>query len=522
MTSVPVATPSLRCAIYTRKSTEEGLDQEFNSLDAQREACEAFIQSQKHLGWSCSSRRYDDGGFSGANMERPAMVRLMADIEAGEVDVVVVYKVDRLSRSLLDFARIIGTFEKRKVSFVSVTQQFNTAQSLGRLVLNMLLSFAQFEREMIAERTRDKMAAARRKGKWIGGPHPFGYDVVDGKLIINAEEAEQVRAMFLLYLQERSLLRVVEALNRRGWRTKNRVAKNGNQRGGCLWEKSALRKLLTNVTYIGKVDYKGELYDGEQAGIVEPALFEQVGKMLGAGRRMPNASSRNKYGFLLRGLVHCTHCRSVMTSTTAAPRGKTYRYYGCTDVNRRGREQCPVKAAPAAELEKFIVERIQELGADPTVLRESLEAAASDRRKEKPQLEQEQRQLQVEFQNCRLESRRLIAALATVQGSEVRSITERLGEIDTRAAELERRLTEIQDALAQLERTSVDPDQAAQAMTQFTPLWEALTSTERARLVHLLIERVDYDGVGDEVSITFRPNGLAAFTREATAAGAAA
>lgn len=521
MTEPVVAPASLRCAIYTRKSTEEGLDQEFNSLDAQREACEAFIQSQKHLGWSCSAKRYDDGGFSGANMERPAMARLMADIDAGQVDVVVVYKVDRLSRSLLDFARIIETFEKRKISFVSVTQQFNTAQSLGRLVLNILLSFAQFEREMIAERTRDKMAAARRKGKWIGGPHPFGYDVVDGKLVVNSEEAEQVRAMFLLYLQERSLLRVVEALNRRGWRTKNRVAKNGNQRGGCLWEKSMLRKLLTNVTYIGKVEYKGEFYDGEQAAIVEAELFEQVGKMLGA-RRMPNVSSRNKYGFLLRGLVNCTHCGSVMTSTTAAPRGKTYRYYGCTEVNRRGREQCPVKAAPAAELEKFIVARIQELGADSAVLRESLEEAAADRQKEKPQLEQEQRQLQVEFQNCTLESRRLIAALATVQGTEVRSITERLGEIDARASEIERRLTEIQDALAHLERTSIDPEQAAQAMAQFTPLWEALTTTERARLVQLLIERIDYDGVGDEVSITFRPNGLAAFTREATAAGAAA
>src|SRR5262249_28019726 len=212
----------------------------------------------------------------------------------------------------------------------------------------------------------------------------------------------------------------------------------------------------------------------------------------------------------------------VMTSTTAAPRGKTYRYYACTEVNRRGREQCPVKAVPAAEIEKFIVERIQELGTDPAMLRESLEAAAADREKEKPRLEQEERRLQIELQNCKLESRRLIGALASVQGNEVKSITERLGEIDARAADIERRLTETQDALAHLARTSVDPEQAAQAMAQFIPLWEALTTTERARLVDLLIQRIDYDGVSDEVAITFRPNGLATFTQEATAAGAAA
>jgi site-specific DNA recombinase len=515
----PAATASLRCAIYTRKSTEEGLDQEFNSLDAQREACEAYIKSQKNLGWSCSQKRYDDGGFTGANMERPAMKRLMADIEAGQVDVVVVYKVDRLSRSLLDFARIIELFEKRKISFVSVTQQFNTAQSLGRLVLNILLSFAQFEREMIAERTRDKMAAARRKGKWIGGPHPFGYDVVDGKLAVNASEAEQVRAMFALYIQERSLLRVVEVLNRRGWRTKHRVAKSGSQRGGCLWEKSSLRKLLTNVMYIGKVDYKGELYTGEHEAIVEPEVFARAGQLLGSGRSVPNASSRNKHGFILRGLVHCIHCGSVMTTSTSAPRGKSYRYYECTDVHRRGRTACPVKSVPAAELERFVIERIHEVGSDPALLRETIESAQAERRAERPSLEREQRQLEVEHQKCKLEARRLVSALGGSEGGEVKSLTERLGELDARAVEIERRLTEIQDALAQLDRTTIDPDLATRAMAQFAPLWEALTAVERVRLAHLLIERIDYDGSAEEISISFWAEGLAAFARDATAAG---
>lgn len=517
--TLSVAQASLRCAIYTRKSTEEGLDQEFNSLDAQREACEAFIQSQKHLGWAKSGKRYDDGGFTGANMNRPAMERLMADIEAGEVDVVVVYKVDRLSRSLLDFARIIEMFEKKKVSFVSVTQQFNTAQSLGRLVLNILLSFAQFEREMIAERTRDKMAAAKRKGKWVGGPHPLGYDVVDRKLVVNEEEAEQVRLMFNLYIQERSLLRVVESLNRRGMRTKVRPSKEGEERGGVLWEKSTLRRLLRNVTYIGKVEYKDEIHPGEQPGIVDPATFDQVGKLLGESQRVLGPISRNKYGYLLRGLVRCVHCSSVMTASTTSPRGKAYRYYSCTEPHRRGTDACPVRTAPAPELEQFIVQRIKDLGEEPALLREALQSAADQRTREKPLMEKEQRRLQVKLQNLKNDSRKLVDALAAGHGHEVKSITERLTQVDAEAADSERRLCEVRESLAQLELVEVDPNSASMAMMQFTPLWEALTANERTRLVNLLIERVDYDGVEQTIDVSFRPMGLATFAREATVSG---
>lgn len=210
------ATRSMRCAIYTRKSTEEGLEQEFNSLDAQRDSGESFIRSQANEGWECLPDHYDDGGFTGGNMDRPALKRLMADIEAGKIDCVVVYKVDRLSRSLLDFARMMETFEKYKVSFVSVTQQFNTSTSMGRLVLNVLLSFAQFEREMISERTRDKIAAARRKGKWVGGMPLLGYNVVDCKLVVDPDEAERVRQIYRLYLDRESLVAVAQELNGRG------------------------------------------------------------------------------------------------------------------------------------------------------------------------------------------------------------------------------------------------------------------------------------------------------------------
>src|SRR5262245_9597941 len=222
----------MRCAVYTRKSTEEGLEQEFNSLDAQREAALAYIASQRHDGWLASSARYDDGGYTGANLERPALQRLLADLAAGHIDVVLVHKVDRLSRSLLDFARLMEIFDKHQVAFVAVTQHFNSATSMGRLVLNILLSFAQFERELIAERTRDKIAAARRKGKWAGGHPVLGYDVDPRgfKLVVNPAEAERVRAIFQLYLQEKSLRAVVNALHQRGWRTKQWTTRKGHRR----------------------------------------------------------------------------------------------------------------------------------------------------------------------------------------------------------------------------------------------------------------------------------------------------
>lgn len=274
-TSGPRAAVKLvRCAIYTRKSTEDGLEQEFNSLDAQREAGEAFVRSQAGEGWAPVPDRYDDGGYTGGNTDRPGLRRLLADVEAGKIDCVVVYKVDRLSRSLLDFAHLMRAFEDRGVSFVSVTQQFNTATSMGRLVLNVLLSFAQFEREIIAERTRDKIAATRRKGKWAGGHPPLGYDL-DPKgyrLVVNEPEAERVRAIFALYLESGGLLPAVAELNRRGWTTKSRATRAGARRGGKPFGRSSLHRLLTNVTYAGKVKYKTETHPGGHSALVNTDL----------------------------------------------------------------------------------------------------------------------------------------------------------------------------------------------------------------------------------------------------------
>jgi DNA invertase Pin-like site-specific DNA recombinase len=268
----------LRCAIYTRKSTEEGLNQDFNTLEAQREAAEAYIRSQLHAGWIVLAERYDDGGYTGANLERPALRRLLADIAAGRIDCVMVYKVDRLSRSLLDFARLMEIFERRQVSLVSITQPLNTTSSLGRLTLNILLSFAEFERQMIADRTRDKMAAARRKGKWVGGTPVLGYDIVvgGGKLVVNPEEARRVQEIFALYLQHRSLDGVLDEMENREWTTKRWRTRDGQEHPGRPFTKASLGRLLRSVLYLGQVAHQGELYAGEQEAIVAQPVWEQV------------------------------------------------------------------------------------------------------------------------------------------------------------------------------------------------------------------------------------------------------
>jgi site-specific DNA recombinase len=348
----------IRCAIYTRKSSDEGLDGDFTSLDAQRESAMAYIASQQHEGWICLPERYDDGGYSGGNMDRPALRRLLADIQAGRVDCAVTYKLDRLSRSLLDFARIMEIFDKHRVSFVSVTQLVNSATSMGRLMLNVLLSFAQFEREIIAERTRDKMAAARRKGKRCGGMAILGYNVdpQSGKLVVNEEEAALVRAIYGLYLRHDTLALVVQELARRGWVNKRWVTRKGRERGGRSFTKSTLHKLLTNVTYVGKVCYKRELHAGEQAAVVDEPLWQAVRERLHHQARTKGAMARNRYGALLKGLLHCVGCGRCMSPTHCSRNGsKRYRYYFC----RQRSPACPSRSVPALEIERCVIEQIQ-------------------------------------------------------------------------------------------------------------------------------------------------------------------
>lgn len=330
----------LRCAVYTRKSVSEGLEKDFNTLVAQREAGENYIRSQKQEGWVLVDKHYDDGGFSGGNMERPALRELFDDIENGKIDIVVVYKVDRLSRSLMDFAKIIELFERHNVSFVSVTQHFNTKDSMGRLTLNILLSFAQFERELVSERTRDKMSAARRKGKWVGGVPILGYDISpDGSgLVVNRAEAESVRTIFDTYLDTRSALRTLEILEEKNIRMKSWRTVGGKMHVGKAFTKSTLYYLLKNTAYIGKIRYKGEIYPAEHEAIIDAEVFEKTAERLSSNfRERTTAKVRTKTEGLLSGILYCGHCNRPMTNKYTRKGGsKTYRYYVCQNAVQKG------------------------------------------------------------------------------------------------------------------------------------------------------------------------------------------
>jgi site-specific DNA recombinase len=346
----------VRCAIYTRKSTDEGLDQEFNSLDAQREACAAYVQSQRHEGWTLLPDFYDDGGYSGGNMDRPGLKRLLADVSAGKVDVIVVYKVDRLTRALSDFARIVETLDAAGASFVSITQSFNTTTSMGRLTLNVLLSFAQFEREVISERVRDKIAASKRKGIWMGGSVPLGYDVVDRKLVPNPAEAETVRHIMRRYIEVRSVRELMEVLRKEGVRTKVQVQKDGSTRGGIPFVRGPLYCLLKNPIYIGQIPHRKATYPGQHEAIVPKELWDEVQALLaknGAERKFGTNAAEPS---LLAGMIKDGEGRPL-TPSHASKGQQRYRYYVSLQIAAAGDPSKPTRI-PAGEIEGLVKEGI--------------------------------------------------------------------------------------------------------------------------------------------------------------------
>jgi DNA invertase Pin-like site-specific DNA recombinase len=354
----------LRCAIYTRKSSEEGLEQAFNSLDAQREACAAFIISQKHEGWTVLPNLYDDGGFSGGTMDRPALQRLLADISSGKINVVVVYKIDRLTRSLFDFAKIVEAFDARGVSFVSITQQFHTTTSMGRLTLNVLLSFAQFEREVAGERIRDKIAASKKKGMWMGGLPSLGYDVGNRKLVVNEDEARTVLHIFRRYVELRSVRALKEELDAAGIRSKRRLLASGIPFGGQKLSRGALYLMLQNRIYRGEITHKGNAYPGEHQPIVDEALWSQVQATLAENRVDRAVGSGAKQPSLLAGLVF-DETGERLTPSHAIKKGTRYRYYvskslivGTANGKPNGRRM------PAANLESLVINKLRHFLAD--------------------------------------------------------------------------------------------------------------------------------------------------------------
>jgi DNA invertase Pin-like site-specific DNA recombinase len=360
--------PKLRCAVYTRKSSEEGLEQGFNSLDAQREACEAYVASQRSEGWLLVPDRFDDGGFSGGTLERPALQRLLADIAQAKVDVVVVYKIDRLSRSLMDFARLVEVFDRHSVTFVSVTQSFNTTTSMGRLTLNVLLSFAQFEREVTAERIRDKFAASRARGMWMGGWAPLGYDVVDRRLVVNEAEATLVRRIFDRFAKLGSATKLVQELARDG---------ASNKRGRPI-DKGFLYKLIGNRIYVGDAVHKGVSHKGDHEAIVSQASWDRVQAILATNARARSAATRAETPALLKGLIWTADGRAMSPSHTRR-RGRLYRYYVSQDVLKNGaRDGQTLSRIPAGEIESAVIDQLRRLLAAPEIAAATARAARAE------------------------------------------------------------------------------------------------------------------------------------------------
>jgi DNA invertase Pin-like site-specific DNA recombinase len=350
---------AVRCAVYTRVSTDQRLEQDFNSLDAQYDASQAYIRSQAHAGWTLLRARYDDGGFSGSNTDRPALRRLLDDVRAGKIDVIVVYKVDRLTRSLADFAKLVELFDQHNVSFVSVTQQFNTTTSMGRLTLNVLLSFAQFEREVTSERIRDKISASKRKGLWVGGMTPLGYDAKDRKVTVNAAEADRVRTIFRSYLKLGSLNLLMADLRKRGIVTKVRKLKTGESVGGIPFTRGSLAQLLRNRFYIGEVAFKGEVLKGEQPAVLDRALFDAVQTRL--NEQVTNHKAKwMKSGALLTGRIYDDR-GNRMTPSHARKGNIKYRYYLSSALLQGTAERAgTVRRVPATDVEALVIKSVRE------------------------------------------------------------------------------------------------------------------------------------------------------------------
>ena len=500
----PTATPprpeTKRCAVYTRKSTTAGLEQDFNSLDAQREACEQYIRCQAGLGWQLIPEEYSDGGFTGANLERPAFQRLMQDVEAGKIDVVVVYKVDRLSRSLLDFARVMDRFNRAGAAFVSVTQNFSTADAIGRLTLNMLMSFAEFEREMIGERTRDKMAASRRKGKWTGGSPPLGYDVVDRKLVVNQSEAALVRRIYQLYLDLRSAVAVAGALNAENRTTKHHVSTGGRSHGARAWEKNSVLHVLRNPIPAGLMSCHGQVHEGQQQPIIDRVTYQRVQNLLDE-----RAGQRTQWGrnpeYILTGIIRCARCGQPYSPASNRKGTREYRYYRCSTRDKRGRDACSAAPLPAQAIEEFVVERVRAALADGTLAADVTQAVKERLAGQRAALLAERQELPAQIAVLSSEGKRVVDLASNVTGTGRRLLDTKLQDVGDQLGRLKARLRDVERRICLLDDCEVEAEWVARCLTDFDQVWDTLSAENRGRLVRAVFERVEVDEPAGDVRV---------------------
>jgi len=498
----------LRCAIYTRKSHEEGLEQEFNSLDAQRESAEAYIESQRLLGWKALPDRYDDGGFSGGSMERPALQRLLSDIDEGRIDIIVVYKIDRLSRSLLDFTRMVEIFNTKGVSFVAVTQQISTTDSTGRMMLNILMTFAQYEREVIGERIRDKVSAAKRRGKYCGGVPVLGYDVdrENLKLFINTTEAEMIRYIFRRYTQLGSAKKMVQELNEQGYKTKSWETKKGKPIPGIEWNTGRIYRLLNNRLYIGEIAYKDKNYPAEHDAIIEKNLWDKVQAILSENLNDKISISKVKIISPLSGVIRCGHCDCAMGITYAKKGKRHYTYYLCQKDTKRAVGCCPIKRVPAGDIETIVLQQLGAVFKTPTLVAKTYFSAIEIEEAEIKRLEQQKLELDNSMQKIRLQAIEL--------ASEQKVDKNMLLELNRQITELSPQIDNVTVKLKDSKKDKITEKNVSEAFQNIETIWEELFPNERNRLIRLLVEKIEIRESG--IDMELKTNGLTGLVSELT------
>ena len=493
----------VRCGIYTRKSHEDGLELEFNSLDAQRESAENYIASQKENGWIALPEKYDDGGFSGGNMERPALKQLMADVKAGNIDCIVVYKIDRLSRSLLDFTQLIETLNKYNVNFVSVTQHIQTTDSAGRMMLNILMTFSQYEREIIAERIKDKIAMSKRRGKYCGGYQIIGYDVdhEKKKLVINEKESEIVKYIFARYPELGSAKKLAAELNEKGYRTKTWTSRKDRHHEGQPWNTGHIFRVLNSPVYLGKVTHYEKTFPGEHDAIISQKAWDKVHQIFEDSCHGQKRKSKIEMNTPLRGIIRCGHCGGAMAPTYSRNGKRRYTYYFCQKDSKRAVSTCPLKRIPGGDVEKAVIQQLGAVFRTPSLMAHTFAKAS--------ELESSERErLVIEKQSCESEIFNIQSEITKLMGTNLPEKDDKIESVKN----LVTRLNGIKEELLRFKTDPINEQDVVGAFGNIEELWELLFPAEQYRLMRLIIESINV--MEDSISIILKTDEMPSLIAE--------